>query len=113
MIYHIALPWPPSVNHYWRHYNGRTVISQEGRDYREEVSWLVKNARIALGDSKIKMVVDARPPDKRRRDLDNIQKALFDAMEHGGAYDDDSQIGHVEVVRFGFVPDHEIRVLLK
>ena len=36
--------------------------------------------------------VKVYPPDKRRRDVDNVQKALLDAMEHGGAYGDDSQI---------------------
>ncbi|MBI1914410.1 MAG: RusA family crossover junction endodeoxyribonuclease, partial [Planctomycetes bacterium] len=28
----------------------------------------------------------------QRRDLDNLQKALLDALQHGGAYGDDSQI---------------------
>ena len=38
------------------------------------------------------LVTDVHPPDNRRRDLDNTQKALLDAMQHGGAYEDDSQI---------------------
>ena len=42
------------------------------------------------------MSVDAYPPDKRRRDLDNIQKSLWDALQHGGAYRDDSQIKDFE-----------------
>jgi len=49
MIHTIALPWSPSVNHYWRHFDGRTVISAEGLAYREEVAWLVKAARLRLG----------------------------------------------------------------
>ena len=28
----------------------------------------------------------------RRRDLDNIQKPVLDALEHAGVYEDDSQI---------------------
>ena len=36
--------------------------------------------------------IDAFPPDRRRRDLDNILKPLLDALEHGGAFCDDSQI---------------------
>jgi hypothetical protein len=36
--------------------------------------------------------IEVYPPDNRRRDIDNLQKALLDAMQHGGAYGDDSQI---------------------
>ena len=38
------------------------------------------------------MEITIHPPDKRRRDIDNVQKALLDALQHGGAYGDDSQI---------------------
>ena len=34
---------------------------------------------------------------RRRRDLDNCLKSLLDAMEHGGAYADDSQIVRLAV----------------
>jgi crossover junction endodeoxyribonuclease RusA len=36
--------------------------------------------------------MDAFPPDRRRRDLDNLLKALLDSIEHAGVYEDDSQI---------------------
>ena len=36
--------------------------------------------------------MDAFPPDRRRRDLDNLQKPLLDALQHAGVYEDDSQI---------------------
>jgi crossover junction endodeoxyribonuclease RusA len=36
--------------------------------------------------------MDAFPPDRRRRDLDNIQKPVLDALEHAAVYEDDSQI---------------------
>ena len=38
-----------------------------------------------------------RPPDNRRRDIDNVQKALLDALQHGGAYADDSQIVRLSI----------------
>ena len=33
----ITLPWPPSVNTYWRNFDGRMIISARGREYRETV----------------------------------------------------------------------------
>jgi crossover junction endodeoxyribonuclease RusA len=36
--------------------------------------------------------MDAFPPDRRRRDLDNLQKPLLDALQHAGVYEDDSQV---------------------
>ena len=40
----------------------------------------------------IHLEIDAFPPDNRKRDLDNINKALLDALEEAGVFKDDSQI---------------------
>lgn len=32
------------------------------------------------------------PPDRRKRDIDNYNKALLDALTHSGLWSDDSQI---------------------
>lgn len=99
----LQLPYPPSVNHYWRMWRGRMVLSDEGRRYRESVCNRLAPIRGTLGmdgrgirkppsGGRIALCMDAFPPDRRRRDLDNIQKALLDALEHAGVYADDSQI---------------------
>jgi len=34
----LCLPYPPSVNHYWRHTRqGRHYISKAGREFRQKV----------------------------------------------------------------------------
>lgn len=38
-------------------------------------------------------------PDRRRRDLDNMPKALFDGLTHAGVWTDDSQIDDLRIVR--------------
>jgi crossover junction endodeoxyribonuclease RusA len=38
-------------------------------------------------------------PDRYRRDLDNVCKAMLDALGHAGVYQDDSQIDRLEIVR--------------
>ena len=90
----LALPYPPSVNHYWRMWRGRMVICREGRAYREEVCALLPAGgfRKPPPGARIALCMDAFPPDRRRRDLDNLQKAVLDALEHAGLYADDSQI---------------------
>jgi len=90
----LMLPWPPSINHYWRHVGPRTLISREGRTFRRNVCALLGGGgpRKPPSGGRIALAMDAFPPDRRRRDLDNIQKPVLDALEHAGIYEDDSQI---------------------
>lgn len=41
---------------------------------------------------KVEIIIYAYPPDDRRRDIDNVLKALLDALEKGGLYENDNQI---------------------
>jgi Holliday junction resolvase RusA-like endonuclease len=86
------LPYPPSINHYWRRVGPRTLISREGRRFRERVLAILATRRVEPLVGLLAVEVEIYPPDNRRRDIDNIQKALLDALQHGGAYLDDSQI---------------------
>lgn len=88
----LDLPFPPSVNHYWRHVGPRTLISRRGREYRETVCSLLARRRLQPLEGRLAVHVEAFPPDRRRRDADNLFKSLLDALGHGGAYRDDSQI---------------------
>jgi crossover junction endodeoxyribonuclease RusA len=55
--------------------------------------------------------LDLYPPDGRRRDCDNVQKALLDAMQHGGVYGDDSQIKKLlTIMRDAIVPGGKVIV---
>ena len=93
----LELPFPPSVNHYYRHVvihgSARTLISAEGRHYREAVALNVAtmNGRDPL-QGHLEMNIEFYPPDLRRRDLDNLLKALWDAMQKAAVYKDDRQI---------------------
>lgn len=91
------LPYPPSINHYWRRVGSRTLISREGRRFREEVLAILAAMSIQPLSGRLVVSVEVYPPDNRRRDIDNVFKALLDAMQHGGAYDDDSQIVRLSI----------------
>jgi len=43
------------------------------------------------------MFIKIYPPDKRRRDIDNVLKALLDSLEHAGVYENDSQIFRLQI----------------
>lgn len=94
----IILPWPPSVNTYWRTFRGRMLLSKKGREYRGAVCEQVADQFIGkFGAERIEVVIEAFRPDNRRRDLDNILKGVLDSLAHAGVYDDDSQIHKLTV----------------
>lgn len=39
------------------------------------------------------------PPDRRKRDLDNLLKSLLDGLEGAGVFKDDAQIDDLQIVR--------------
>src|SRR6056297_3846632 len=104
-MFKLQLPFPPSVNTYWRHVGNRVLVSKKGRQYQTTVSSLLHRKDIKTHDGDL--VVDIRliPPDRRRRDVDNSLKALLDAMQFGGAYHDDAQIVRLTVEKHQPDPD--------
>lgn len=98
----LELPWPPSVNHYYMRTRRGMIIGKRGIAYREEVKRIVRESPYAdempmKGD--VKLVAYAGPPDKRKRDIDNIFKCLLDSLTKAGVYEDDFQICDLRIVR--------------
>ncbi len=108
----LNLPWPPSLNHYYRRVGARTLISRAGRVYRETLVNQLQHLDTDLGLSRLRVSIQAYPPDRRRRDLDNAQKALLDALQHAGIYGDDSQIDLLEIARCETVPGGRMQVTI-
>ncbi|EIQ0906784.1 HK97 family phage prohead protease [Escherichia coli] len=96
----LILPFPPSVNTYWRHPNkgafaGKSLISAAGRKFQSAacaaiVEQLRRLPKPTSAPASVEIVLF--PPDNRIRDLDNYNKALFDALTHAGVWEDDSQV---------------------
>lgn len=106
----LFLPFPPTVNTYWRTVRvpagrsremvTRVLISERGRQYREAVQKEVL-AQLPLPihplQGGVRVHLWACPPDRRRRDLDNLPKAVFDACTHSRVWGDDSQIQRLTI----------------
>ena len=88
------MPWPPSINGYWRTFRNRQIISKRGRQYRvDAIAHLID---IKLYNKKLSeplcVELVLNPPTLRRYDIDNFNKALFDALSHGLFWLDDEQV---------------------
>ena len=98
-----ALPWPPSVNSYWRSPPrlGRTILSERGRAYREAAVQLLMVQRLhgRLTPGRLSIVLSAFPPDERTRDLDNLLKPVLDVLTHAGTIEDDGQFDRLTIER--------------
>ena len=104
MLVTVTLGWPPTANTYWRRNGNRYFISPKGMAYRKatSISCLPYKDSFPI-EHRLRVNIHASPPDRRRRDLDNICKCLLDSLQHGGLYVDDSQIDILYIVRTSFL----------
>ncbi|MGH8464073.1 MAG: endodeoxyribonuclease RusA [Pseudomonas sp.] len=79
----LTLPWPPSLcspnaRAHW------TKKSRAAKSYRAQCYLITHNARLAVPAGQIMLSLEFIPPDKRRRDDDNLV-AMFKAGRDGMA----------------------------
>lgn len=104
-----------SANRYWRRSGHHLHISNEARSYIN----LVSNYSLIFGwnkksfNNRIELIVDAYPPDKRERDLDNILKVLIDSLQRAGLFNNDSQIDKITIERKHIVKKGSVSLTLK
>ncbi len=96
----LELPYPPSVNTYWRANGHRRFISPAGVKFTNEVSQIVQEVNPRrFGDKQVAVSIVIHPRSKRKFDLDNTLKAILDALMKANVYNDDSQIERIEIKR--------------
>ena len=95
----ICLPYPPSVNHMYRRSGNRVVLSPEVRAWRDKAHWYLRLAGIVAPlEGPVAVTVIAYRP-RRRGDIDNLAKAVLDAL-NGFAFGDDGQVVLLTMSRY-------------
>ena len=103
------LPFPPSVNTYYRSsFRSRSVyLSKKGREFHQlalvglmELSDAGTSGTLlpSFPTERLRILVELIPGDRRSFDIDNRVKAILDVLE-GHLFVNDSQIDELEVIR--------------
>ena len=88
----------------------RTFIGAKGKKYRDDVISLCKSyANWFSADKRLCMTIECFPPDRRKRDLDNLGKCILDSLQHAKIFADDNQIDDLRFIR---MPDLYGKVLV-
>lgn len=95
----LSVPYPPSVNHYWGMRGKIRFLTAKAKAFRREIIAAIDECGMDRELGALHLMIDQRPPDRRRRDIDNIVKPIMDALEHAGAYENDNQVARLSVVR--------------
>ena len=105
LVFEATLPWPPTVNSYWRHKVigkiATVYVSQEGQAYRKAVNLclLEHGVKTYALERDLRVEIEVFPPDRRKRDLDNLLKSLLDSLTHAQVWKDDNQIADLRIYR--------------
>lgn len=96
------LPFPPSVNHYWRRNGHRYFISGEGKRFRDEVAATIVDAPNST--ERLAVSIELVMPDRRKRDVDNYGKSTLDALSYAQVFASDCQIDDLRITRLHVEP---------
>ena len=94
----LTLPYPPSANSLRaiftpKHGRARMITTEKGREYYSRVQGVVLAAGMpSLGAVPVHVDIQVHRPDHRKRDLDNVRKAINDSLVKARVIDDDEQI---------------------
>lgn len=98
-----------SHNSYYRIYRNRYIISPAGQEFRKNITELLLKYKPECVDYKIKLGILFAFTDNRKRDLDNLQKAVIDACK-GILFTDDSQIFELKTMKALQQPEDAIYI---
>lgn len=122
----LELPFPPSVNHYYKTVRTRhsimIYINARGVEYRKQIKGIVVANKIKnehafdipyFRNERVRAEFYVYPPDKRIRDLDNLGKVLADSLQDALIYSNDNQIDQLYFERLYAVKGGKVTAIIK
>lgn len=109
----LHLPYPPTLNHmYGVQRSGRRFIKASGVLFKKEVAEIVAEQNIMTLNGQVCVFITAHMPDKRRRDLMNLEKITSDALTDAGVWLDDFQIDSFQIARGAMLKGGKLVVVI-
>lgn len=88
---HLELPWPPSMNSYWRRHGHMIHLSKQGKKFRDDALRMIASQKTCVFEGKLEIAIVLFAPNRRKFDVDNRVKAVFDVLQKAGIVLDDNQ----------------------
>lgn len=113
-VFKLKIDYPPMTGNktYRRLRSGHVYMQPQAAKYKKETVNRVKECfgewcaqindsvdRWIGEETEFEVQMTVVPPDRRRRDIDNIIKIILDALEGGGVFKNDSHVGTLIVRR--------------
>src|SRR5262249_16103565 len=93
----LALPYPPSANRIWRRSGKRIHRSPQYVRWLERAGWQVISQRQGCIHGPYNISIAAVRPDKRKRDLGNLEKSISDLLVSIGTVEDDQLANEISI----------------
>ncbi len=113
MMHQFSLPYPAylSINRLYRKSKTGVFLSKKAWEYREIVYFSIYQFK-KFYDEKIKLEIKVHHPDKRKRDLDNILKAVIDSLQYAKLFNDDYQIKNLHILEMPVLTDGKLEITI-
>jgi crossover junction endodeoxyribonuclease RusA len=81
-------------------------------EYQRAVCETAKRHQLKADAGRLTVWVEAWPPNRRKRDLDNLGKFLLDSLHKAGIIEDDALIDDLRFVRMPVVKNGLLRIFI-
>lgn len=110
--FNLVYPVGLSVNHMYVISSKKVFLKKEAVAYKKYVYFTLAN-QPKFKDVPLSVTLDIYPPDKRKRDLDNVLKLVLDSLQYSQVIDNDCNIYELHVTKKSIVKDGLLKISIK